>query len=231
MPLNLNLFLGAFQFYRGTSSSKMVPVIINFTNISILFQIIFYSSKSGTEESCSEIEKLSLELWRLKMKKIMMSFAILMAVVAASQADARALETSTSAQITKFDFQNASSLSERKIQQGTITVNVLSKSLTLTLNPSFYCPPNLMCAQVMPRPMAYTASNYVVSTGSCGETIYSAVDDRLPVDGLRIALTVVDHSSDTCKYFAPIAMTEITLEKTSPRGVYERHQFEAEALK
>ena len=167
------------------------------------------------------------------MKKLMMSFAVMMTLVAAANAEARSLKFKETSTFTKFDFQNASSLSEKKIRQGSVTVSHATNSITIVLNPAFYCPPNMMCAQVMPRPIEYTAQNMQATQGNCGETIYSALTDKLPVDGLRVEITVVDHSTDHCKYFAPVAATETKLELTYPRGPNggpERHQFEGNKL-
>ncbi len=169
------------------------------------------------------------------MKKLIVSAALLLSVLAASQSEARSLQTALSANLTKFDFQNASALADRRIRSGTINVDLKNRILNLKLTPSFYCPPQMMCAQVMPRTISYELAGMEISTGSCGQTIYTALEDARPVDGNLTKLTVVDNRTNTCKYFAPISSTEITLELTGGRsfessGATELHQFEAELL-
>lgn len=164
------------------------------------------------------------------MKKLIVSAAVMMTVIAASQSEARSLQVTQTASLTKFDFQNASSLSNKRIKDGSVQIHFYEKTITLKLNPSFYCPPNLMCAQVMPRQIVYQVNNFTTSTGPCNERVYMALDDRRPVDGMMTSITVIDNSTNTCKYFAPVASTEVTLEVGHPRGGVERHQFEAEKL-
>lgn len=165
------------------------------------------------------------------MKKLILSAAVLMSTIAAVQSEARSIQTTQRATLTKFDFQNASTLSDRRIKSGTVAVNYFDKNITLTLNPSFHCPQGMMCAQVMPRAIEFKASAMETTTGSCNEKILTAMTDDRDVDGNLVRLTVVDNRDNTCKYFAPIAMTEVELEIIQARGnKQEIHKFEAGAL-
>lgn len=164
------------------------------------------------------------------MKKLILSAAVLMSTVAAVQSEARSLQNQISAQLTKFDIQNASSLSDNRIKNGTISVDLLSKNITLSLEPAFHCPKGMMCAQVMPRPIVFQAGGLQMTTGSCNESIMTAMTDNRDVDGNLVRLTVVDNSNNTCRYFAPIASTEVQLDIVTTRDAQEAHRFEAGKL-
>lgn len=165
------------------------------------------------------------------MKKILLSVTVLMCTLAAMKSEARSPKMAESAKLTKFDFQNSSILSEKRISQGNIAITHFDNGIRLILNPSFHCPKGMMCAQVMPRAIEFEAGNLEVTIGNCNERVYTAISDNRPTDGNYTRLTVVDNRSNTCRHFAPISMTEVELETISARGNHQEiHKFEAEAL-
>src|SRR5688572_23845725 len=63
-----------------------------------------------------------------------------------------------------------------------LIVNYQAKTLTLTVQPGFYCPPGRVCAQVMPRPKTFVAPFKSVEALPNGKRIVAKIDQR-PVDG------------------------------------------------
>src|SRR4051794_26346591 len=118
------------------------------------------------------------------MKALILALATLASV---SQANAM------TASIKSFRFQPGSSLAKRNISYGNLTVDLEQNQLTLNLQPAFYCPPGAMCVQVMPAPIEFTMPIESVTTGNCGETIYTGATNDLMVDGILQQLTVTDN--------------------------------------
>ena len=104
--------------------------------------------------------------------------------------------------------------------------------LTVELQPAFFCPANMMCAQVMPETLKYAVAIQKIEIGNCQETIYSGVQDGSISDGLKIGITVIDNSTNTCPTFVALEGTEVTL--TIQGGflpINEEHRFGGQLLK
>lgn len=167
------------------------------------------------------------------MKKLML---VLLSVIAtgfvSAQAEARSIKAFVDANLDQFNVQPESYLSRKEISSARILVNLYGERvITLTVNFKNSCPPGRFCAAVMPQPLEVTVPLQKTETGGCGETIYSGAIDQHPVDGIRQALTVVDNSRNTCKYYLAIPMTEVVYEAEGGRPQFsERHTMAGEKL-
>lgn len=163
-------------------------------------------------------------------KKMTLTAAVMMTLVAGIAAEARLTNQSVSARLTKMEIQPNSSLSQYRINSGNVVLNFTTQEINLVLNRSFYCPQGKMCAQVMPSPLQFHVKNMEITVGHCQETIMTGLIDRLPVDGTRTEIQVVDNTTNKCMTYLPLPETEVTLKLTSPRNTEETHVFTGEKL-
>ncbi len=157
---------------------------------------------------------------------------LIFALIAAATFSASAAGSGGSIEFTRIEIEKGTLLAGKNITAGSVTVDLRGRGeLTVKLQPAFFCPKDVICPEVMPAAIEYSVELQNISTGSCGETVYSGVMGQNVADGIRTAITVVDHSSDKCKYFAPIDATEVTL---SLQGGFvpedEKHEFFAKDL-
>ena len=138
---------------------------------------------------------------------------LILALVAATTFNASAFTRSGgSVEFTRISIQKGTLLAGKNITSGSVSVDLRGRGeLTVNLQPAFFCPADMICPQVMPAAIQYSVELQKISTGTCGETIYSGSMGQNVADGIRTSITVVDHSTDECKYFAPIDATEVTL--------------------
>lgn len=100
------------------------------------------------------------------------------------------------ADIVHFSPDQTSPLAQFNIQKGQVSVE--GNKVTLKLWEVNNCKPGQICLAVMPRYLELAAN--IVDTGtSCGSIYYHAIDDKTLVDGTRIEITVIDHSSRVCR--------------------------------
>lgn len=140
------------------------------------------------------------------MRFAMISLAL---IFAGLEAGATSLQHTTSAVLTSFHMDAQSPLAQRRILGGSITINFASQEATLILNPAFYCPPNAMCAMVMPRPIEVTLPLKAAYNDRCGTQTYEAHINHLPVDGNLKSLTIKDNTNNRCPHFVALPATEV----------------------
>lgn len=148
-------------------------------------------------------------------------------MIVASQAEARSIKAFIGAELTTFNFQAGSMHSRNEVTGGYVAIGVYAeKNITLRVDFKSNCPPGAMCIAMMPIPLEVTVPVQSVTVGSCGETIYEGLVDQRPVDGIMQKLTVVDHRTDTCKYFIAVPPTEVTLERRGYNRLQGGETFE-----
>lgn len=125
-------------------------------------------------------------------------------------AQARSLMESYSADLTKFEFQEETSLSAfahgREVT-GTVYVTP-SSQIALTLNSN--CPMGQVCTLEYREPLTFDVPVTSIEKGFCNETVYVGQVDARPVDGNLTKITVVDNRQNHCKMF--VAPTEVILD-------------------
>ncbi len=146
--------------------------------------------------------------------------SILLSVTMLQSAQARSVRPKVlSAKLTSIsiDPKNEYLAQEKLTGNGYIVVNKTTRTITLQLERQFFCPPGLRCPQVMPEPVLITLKNLTVSHGFCGGTIYSASEDKRPVDGALQALSVMDNTTlnPACGDMSYLAPTEISYDTES----------------
>ncbi|MDZ4661924.1 MAG: hypothetical protein SGJ18_09950 [Pseudomonadota bacterium] len=97
-----------------------------------------------------------------------------------------------SANLTKWNLDQQLSYAN-DIESASVSVDLITKKINLTLNKKFYCPPEVYCAQSMPAPIIISLPLVTIQSGICGTTVYIAEENKLPVDGIRQMLKVHDN--------------------------------------
>lgn len=140
------------------------------------------------------------------MKKLFLaSLAVLMGL----NAEASSGSSQLYSQLDSFNFAVGSDLEHRRIQSGNVTINLEAGRIELTLFPSFYCPPDRNCAQVMPAPIVVSAPLQSIEEGACRTIVYTASKDYRMVDGVLETITVTDNSRNPCQTLVPLKATEV----------------------
>ena len=159
---------------------------------------------------------------------------LILALIATTALNASAFSTmGGSSEFTRIQVQKGSHLEGQNIASGAVRVDLRGRGyLTVELQPAFFCPANMMCAQVMLETLKYAVAIQKIEIGNCQETIYSGVQDDSISDGLKIGITVIDNSTNTCPTFVALEGTEVTL--TIQGGflpINEEHRFGGQLLK
>jgi len=152
-------------------------------------------------------------------------FAALALVLGSSSALA------ASADFTRLNLQPGGYLQQNRVTSGQIIVDTENKALTIVAQPAFYCPPGKFCAQVMPPALLLSVPLKSISTGPCGETIYSGSQDERPVDGLFQSIVVIDNKNLFCQTLVAVPPTTVTYRAETPFGGVETDSFIASPLK
>lgn len=104
------------------------------------------------------------------------------------------------------------------MNSGTVDVDFRKGVVRLTVYAKSPCPPNRICAMMMPAPYIVELPIVSVKRNGCGELVTTAKRDKRPVDGSLQQLTVVDHSQLICRYL-PRAATIVEYITDSPRTI------------
>jgi len=137
-----------------------------------------------------------------------------------------------SADLVTMSLQPGGYLEKARVTSGKIEVNTKSRTITLTVQPEFYCPPGKFCAEVMPAPIEITVPLRSVETGGCGEKVFSGSKDLRPVDGGLSQLIVVSNTHNFCKYLVAIPATTVNYHyEGGMMPIVEDDQFIGTSLK
>lgn len=144
------------------------------------------------------------------MKNLVISAMAFLSIVSSSFAEQPnlAIDKAISTAVrTSFIDANHSSL--QGVTNGNISVDFRSQTITLAAYRPFYCPPHLVCAQVMPAPVVITLPITNRFVDECGSITYTAEKDQRPVDGALQQLLVIDNTDNRCPTFQALAPTEV----------------------
>ncbi len=81
---------------------------------------------------------------------------------------------------------------------GFVRVNYEARTVRLTLERKFHCPPGRLCAMVMPHPVVIELPITDIRADRCGGTYVTAMEDKRPVDGAFQEIRVSDRSARVC---------------------------------
>lgn len=145
------------------------------------------------------------------MKTIISALVVSVSLLSSGVASARSMRPmNVSADLLRWnvdkDLSGAQNLTGGSIQIDRL-VGRLAGQVTLRLDPAWSCPPNALCAMMMPPPIFLTMPIVNTIEDRCGSVITTARVDERPVDGNLAELTIVDHSNSICNF--AIAATEI----------------------
>lgn len=147
-----------------------------------------------------------------------------------TQAQARSVAVLETANLNRFAFQPGSDLASIEVDEAQVKIDYLNQEVTVSVQPRFSCPPNAVCAMVMPLPITYTAKLQSVSYNGCNQRVIEARTDKRLVDGFLTKITVTDSMPMVCDVFLPNTQVDIEIEGGLLQ-FNEKHHLSGEALK
>ncbi|MCB0366538.1 MAG: hypothetical protein H6624_18345 [Bdellovibrionaceae bacterium] len=99
-----------------------------------------------------------------------------------------------------------------KVIGGDVVVNLEKKVITLTVQQTIDCPPGMACIALAPAPLRVHLPLISEQVSACGDIVYIAQRNDLPVDGGLETLTVVDHTQNECPTLIILPATSISYE-------------------
>lgn len=155
----------------------------------------------------------------------------------ALSAEARSMKASLDADIISHRFDPRSPLSELEITHSKVSVDFINDTIKLQFTLPWSCPPNALCAMVMPMRF-FEVANMVVEQDECGATQYIAEEDDRPVDGFFQRIVVTDLTTSTCPQPMIYPAIDTTINYTvkfydriNGEEVELKHYFRAEELR
>ena len=141
----------------------------------------------------------------------MKTLILLFAIITTTAASATTLHPDTflrTAELRTWDFDQDSHLKDLDITGGRLRVNAVRKQLSLVFDLAWSCPPNALCAMVMPE-HRIDLPIVEIKRDSCGVVTYKAERNMMPADGTHQIITVKDNTHSVCEILYP-APTIIT---------------------
>lgn len=138
----------------------------------------------------------------------MKTFTLVLAMLFSLTAQATSIQHSYRAKLDSFYFDAESPLSKLDVRAAAVEVNFLQDYLQLEIMLPWSCPPNALCALVMPM-RHFKVENFVESVDACGATIYEAEYDDRPTDGIYERITVIDNTTNICFTFSALSATRV----------------------
>lgn len=163
------------------------------------------------------------------MKKLILTLTLF---IAGAQAQALSILAPTyAANLNKFYMQVGTDLEQQDIRYGSLTVDVRNRQIRMELQPAMPpCPAPNACIQVMPMPVVVAAPLLSIKKGGCGETVYTAEKNMMPVDGALVQIQVIDNRNNYCEIFPIIpTVVELHIETGRPFKVQD-HVMHGEIL-
>lgn len=155
----------------------------------------------------------------------------------ALNAEARSMKTSLDANIISHRFDPRSPLSELEITSSKVSIDFINDSIKLQFTLPWSCPPNALCAMVMPMRF-FEVANMTIEQNECGETQYIAQEDDRPADGMFQRIVITDLTTSICPQpmIYPALDTAINYtvkfyDRLNGEEVEYKHYFRAEELR
>lgn len=169
------------------------------------------------------------------MKKLVITLSLL-TLIGAAQARTPMQPRTLKSEINSAFSDKVGPLAGKKMLRGDIIVNQRARELTLYLELGLDCEPLMACPSYL-KSEIIKLQNMRGVKDSCGVETYSAELDKMPVDGIKEELTVVDYSKSTCPtpYYLPYVDTQIIYkttgyDKTESRLIKSKNIFYANKL-
>lgn len=165
------------------------------------------------------------------MKTLALAFTMLFSLAA----QATSIQHSYRAELDYLNFDSNSSLAKLDVRAAFVEVNFVQDYLMIELMLPWRCPPNALCAMVMPM-RGFQVENFVESVDACGSIVYEATKDDRPVDGSYEKITVIDNRSNYCPTFRMLEPTRVEYEvkyfdRINGKAVRHFHVFHGRELK
>jgi hypothetical protein len=113
--------------------------------------------------------------------------------------------------LSKLNVDEESHLYQVDFVDARVSIDQNSNKIVLKLQAAWSCPPNALCATVMPPEIVFEATLVNVESGVCGSIIYTAETDHRPVDGVLTQIVVIDNKENMCPTFAILNPTDVYL--------------------
>lgn len=162
------------------------------------------------------------------MKSLMMMLIVVAAAAAEGQTPGHQL------QMKNFAFQGAQfqgTGTSLPVLGGTVAVAAGQVDLAMQFRQA--CPPNALCADVMPTPFATRLPLVAVQPSLCGDRFIAQID-RTPVDGVAEKIEIIDYSRATCEIMLPsiarAVYTRVSYDRRLGRRVVHTYHFNLNAL-
>lgn len=142
------------------------------------------------------------------MNKLFFFFALILSLTTTNNSSARSILAAQKAEFTEIDF--PLDLSNPFIS-GNMTIDYINSKIKINLMTESICPANVFCdiSQIMTTFSAPLISRKV---GACGEFIYTAHENKMPVDGNDLTIIVTDNHFLKCKML-PLAPVVVKISK------------------
>jgi hypothetical protein len=135
------------------------------------------------------------------MKTVVKVWAIMLSVVGfVSLSEARSIQRlhGFRVDLTEFNLQPDTYLSSKSIRSGTMTIDLDSQLINVMLLAAWSCPPDALCAMMMPPAIMYQTPIDRIETDGCNVIHYTGRNEY-PEDGnSEVQIKVLDYSYNTC---------------------------------
>lgn len=166
----------------------------------------------------------------------MKKFILIATALISLSASATSLKTQLSARLLRHDFDNNSPLASMQIAHSEVVIDFRNDMIALNFTLPWSCPPNALCALVMPT-RQFEVEYLEVETDECNISTFTAEDDQRPVDGAYEKITVRDFSRNTCPHIMVYPYVETSIEfeqkfydRMNGKEVQYKHHFTAHKL-
>jgi hypothetical protein len=134
---------------------------------------------------------------------------LLFVLLVMTNVQARSLHPETftkTAELLTWDFDQDSYLNNYEVINAQVQVNEVTKIARLVFNVKNNCPPNAFCVAYIPV-LTIELPLKTVKSDSCGAVVYTAEENKMPVDGTHQILKITDYSNSICEMVYVADMT------------------------
>ncbi len=148
---------------------------------------------------------------------------------------ARSVAPSARAHMDYINLDDNSPMAEWDVRDVSVEVNFVQDFIQLEMMLPWSCPPNALCALVMPMRF-FKVEGFDQSVDNCGGTVFEAISDERPVDGIYERITVIDNTTNTCLTYRALEPTSVIYEvkyydRLNGKEVHYIHTFEGSELR
>lgn len=143
------------------------------------------------------------------MKKLLILLSLAFSLSSFSSAEARSMIAAQTAEFTHINYGNGQG---ENYVAGNVTLNFISGKIKVFLIGENNCPINAFCIKG-PDTESLSAPIVERKIGACGQIIYVATKNDMPVDGVNLTITVMNMTRLTCPNIRPMGPTVVKISK------------------